>query len=144
MERHPDLLSKLPPQSIEVEQGVLGAILLDQEALIRVLDILHEQDFYQDGHRWIFRVMVDLFEDNAPIDVLTVSERLKKQERLDNIGGSAYLAATMEAMLLHVNDEPRTVPMPPEVLAIVEATHTAHTSLPIPEQAGQGIGLRRK
>jgi acyl-CoA thioesterase FadM len=55
-----------------------------------------------------------------------------------------YLAATMEAMLLHVNDEPRTVPMPPEVLAIVEATHTAHTSLPIPEQVGQGIGLRRK
>jgi replicative DNA helicase len=96
MERHPDLLSKLPPQSIEVEQGVLGAILLDQEALIRVLDILHEQDFYQDGHRWIFRVMVDLFEDNAPIDVLTVSERLKKQERLDNIGGSAYLAELTE------------------------------------------------
>lgn len=54
MERQPDLLQKLPPQSTEVEQGVLGAILLDQEALIRVLDILHEQDFYQDAHRSIF------------------------------------------------------------------------------------------
>ena len=96
MERHPDLLTKVPPQSTEVEQGVLGAILLDQDALIRVLDILHEQDFYQDAHRWIFRAMVDLFEDNAPIDVLTVSERLKKQERLDNIGGAAYLAELTE------------------------------------------------
>ena len=96
MERHPDLLTKVPPQSTEVEQGVLGAILLDQDALIRVLDILQDQDFYQDAHRWIFRVMVDLFEDNAPIDVLTVSERLKKQERLDNIGGAAYLAELTE------------------------------------------------
>ena len=96
MERHPDLLTKLPPQSVEVEQGVLGAILLDQEALIRVLDILHEQDFYQDAHRSIFRTMVDLFEDNAPIDVLTVAEQLRKQECLDQVGGAAYLAELTE------------------------------------------------
>ncbi len=91
-----DTLQKLPPQNIEVEQGVLGAILLDQEALVRVLDILQEQDFYQSAHRWIFSVMVDLFEDNTPIDVLTVAERLKKQEHLESIGGAAYLAELAE------------------------------------------------
>ncbi len=91
-----DTLPKLPPQNIKVEQGVLGAILLDHEALVRVLDVLQEQDFYQSAHRWIFSVMVDLFEDNTPIDVLTVSERLKKQERLESIGGAAYLAELVE------------------------------------------------
>lgn len=91
-----DTLPKLPPQSVEVEQGVLGAILLDQEALVRVLDILQEQDFYQSAHRWIFSAMVDLFEDNSPIDVLTVAERLKKQERLESVGGAAYLAELAE------------------------------------------------
>ncbi len=55
-----------------------------------------------------------------------------------------YLAATMEAMLLHVNDEPRVVAMPPEVMAKVEATFEAHTSLPRPEQAGRSIGLSKK
>lgn len=91
-----DTLPKLPSQSVEVEQGVLGAILLDQEALVRVLDVLQEQDFYQSAHRWIFSVMIDLFEDNTPIDVLTVAERLKKQERLESVGGAAYLAELAE------------------------------------------------
>jgi replicative DNA helicase len=96
MERQRDVLQKLPPQSVEVEQSVLGAILLDQEALVRVLEVIDERDFYQDAHRWIFQTMVELFEDNIPIDVLTVSDRLKKRERLDTIGGTAYLAELAE------------------------------------------------
>jgi replicative DNA helicase len=92
MALQPDILQKLPPQSVEVEQSVLGAVLLDQEALVRVLDVINERDFYQDVHRWIFQSMVELFEDNVPIDVITVAERLKKKERLEAVGGAAYLA----------------------------------------------------
>jgi replicative DNA helicase len=87
---------KLPPQSIEMEQGVLGAILLENEALVRVLEILDEHDFYQEAHRWIFRAMIELFEENIPIDLLTVSERLRKQERLEAVGGASYLTELVE------------------------------------------------
>jgi len=86
-----DSLQKLPPQSVEMEQSVLGAILQDNHALVRVLEILHERDFYQDAHRWIFQTMIDLFQDNVPIDVLTVTERLRKKGRFESAGGGAYL-----------------------------------------------------
>lgn len=96
MERQSDILHKLPPQSLEVEQSVLGAILLDQEALVRVVEIIQDRDFYQDGHRWVFQAMLELFEDNVPIDVITVAERLRKNERLESVGGAAYLAELSE------------------------------------------------
>ncbi len=96
MEGRQGLLHKLPPQSTEVEQSVLGAILLEHEALVKVLEVLDERDFYQEIHRWIFQAMVELFEENVPIDVITVSERLKKKDRLEAVGGSAYLAELSE------------------------------------------------
>jgi replicative DNA helicase len=96
MDGQPGFLQKLPPQSIELEQGVLGAILLQNEALMRVLDVLHERDFYQEGHRWIFQTMLELFEENIPIDLLTVTERLRKNERLERAGGVAYLTELVE------------------------------------------------
>jgi replicative DNA helicase len=91
-----DSLQKLPPQSVEMEQSVLGAILQDNHALVRVLEILQERDFYQDAHRWIFQTMVDLFQDNVPIDVLTVTERLRKKGRFESAGGAAYLVELVE------------------------------------------------
>jgi len=91
-----DSLQKLPPQSVEMEQSVLGAILQDNHALVRVLEILHERDFYQDAHRWIFQTMIDLFQDNVPIDVLTVTERLRKKGRFESAGGAVYLAELVE------------------------------------------------
>ena len=91
-----DALQKLPPQSVEMEQSVLGAILQDNHALVRVLEILQERDFYQDAHRWIFQTMIDLFQDNVPIDVLTVSERLRKKGRFEAAGGAAYLVDLVE------------------------------------------------
>ena len=87
MEGRSGLLHKLPPQSTEVEQSVLGAILLEHEALVKVLEVLDERDFYQEIHRWIFQAMVELFEENVPVDVITVSERLKKKDRLEAVGG---------------------------------------------------------
>jgi replicative DNA helicase len=79
-----------------MEQSVLGAILLENEALAKVLEILDERDFYHDAHRWIFQAMIALFEENVPIDLLTVTERLRKNERLEAVGGASYLAELVE------------------------------------------------
>jgi replicative DNA helicase len=79
-----------------MEQSVLGAILLENEALVKVLELLNERDFYQEAHRWVFQAMIELFEENVPIDLLTVTERLRKRERLEAIGGAAYLAELVE------------------------------------------------
>src|SRR5262245_45444169 len=96
MERHPGLLQKLPPQNVEMEQSVLGAILLENNALVKVLELLDPRDFYQDAHRWIYEGMIELFEENMPIDLLTVTERLRKKDRLEAVGGAAYLAELVE------------------------------------------------
>jgi replicative DNA helicase len=92
----PDVLQKLPPQSVPMEQSVLGAILQEQNALVRVLEVLDERDFYQEAHRWIFQAMMELFEENIPIDLLTVTERLRKKDRLEAIGGASYLAELVD------------------------------------------------
>jgi replicative DNA helicase len=96
MDGQPGLLQKMPPQSVEMEQGVLGAILLENDVLVRVLEVLEDRDFYQEAHRWIFQAMIELFEENTPIDLLTVTERLRKKERLEAIGGASYLTELVE------------------------------------------------
>jgi len=84
-------LDKLPPQSIEAEQSVLGSLLLNKKAIIRIADILRPEDFYRDTHRHIYETMIELFEKNEPIDILTVSSRLDAKKLLEKIGGSSYL-----------------------------------------------------
>jgi replicative DNA helicase len=79
-----------------MEQSVLGAILLENEALVKVLELLDARDFYQEAHRWVFQAMIELFEENVPIDLLTVTERLRKRDRLEAVGGAAYLAELVE------------------------------------------------
>lgn len=96
MNGQPGYVQKLPPQSGEMERGVLGAILLESDALVRVLEVLDERDFYQDAHRWIFRTMIELFEENTPIDLLTVAERLRKKDQLEAVGGASYLTELVE------------------------------------------------
>jgi replicative DNA helicase len=79
-----------------MEQSVLGAILLENEALVKVLELLDARDFYQEAHRWVFQAMIELFEENVPIDLLTVTERLRKRDQLEAVGGAAYLAELVE------------------------------------------------
>lgn len=86
-----ELPDKLPPQSIEAEQSLLGCLMLDKNAIIKVADFLQAKDFYKGIHQKIYQVMVDLFERGEPIDLLSVSTRLKEKEFLDEIGGNAYL-----------------------------------------------------
>ncbi|MEM0994605.1 MAG: DnaB-like helicase N-terminal domain-containing protein, partial [Bacteroidota bacterium] len=83
---------KLPPQAPKLEEAILGAIMLDKDALPIVLDILQHESFYKPAHQKIYKVMMDLFEQSQPIDMLTVSEGLKKAGDLEEAGGPYYLA----------------------------------------------------
>jgi replicative DNA helicase len=83
---------RLPPQNLEAEQCVLGSILLQQGALVKVLELLTPEDFYREAHQAIFKAMVSLFEKNEPQDIITVTNLLKDRNVLDAIGGPAYLA----------------------------------------------------
>jgi replicative DNA helicase len=86
-------LDKLPPQNIEAEQSILGAILIDNDALPRALEIIDIDDFYRQSHRMIFNAMVELFEKNEPIDLITITDCLKRREEIDAVGGVSYLSS---------------------------------------------------
>src|SRR3989344_2092125 len=83
---------KVPPHSIEAEVSVLGALLLDKDAVIAIAEFLLPEHFYDEKHKEIYESMIELYEERTPIDVLTVSERLKTQKALKKIGGVSYLA----------------------------------------------------
>ncbi len=83
---------KLPPQNIEAEQIVLGSILLDKNSLTKIVDFISEKDFYNPAHAKIYGVILDLYEKHQPIDILTVTNKLKEKKILTEIGGSSYLA----------------------------------------------------
>jgi len=87
---------KLPPHSLEAEQSVLGGLLLDNDAVDKVGDILADGDFYSDAHRLIFSHIVRLVTDGKPADVVTVSESLASAQKLDYVGGLAYLGALVQ------------------------------------------------
>lgn len=82
---------KLPPQDIDAERSVLGALMLDKNAVIRVADLIAPNDFYQPAHAKIFEAIFELFERNEPIDILSVTKKLKDKNLLTEIGGSSYL-----------------------------------------------------
>ncbi|HTR44283.1 MAG TPA: replicative DNA helicase [Thermodesulfovibrionales bacterium] len=85
-------LDRLPPQNLEAEQSVLGAVLLDNEAISKALEIISPEDFYRESHRKIFNTMVELYEKNEAIDLITVSDTLKRKNELEAIGGVTYLS----------------------------------------------------
>jgi replicative DNA helicase len=86
-----DLIDKTPPQALEAEMAVLGAMLIEREAQAKVLDLLDESCFYKPAHQAIFRVIAHLFAEGAAVDVVTVGEQLKNQQLLAEIGGSSTL-----------------------------------------------------
>ncbi|MHA7842760.1 MAG: replicative DNA helicase [Winogradskyella sp.] len=82
---------KIPPQAIDLEEVVLGAMMIDKKGVDEVIDILSPEAFYKDAHKYIFEAIFKLFENSEPIDLLTVSSQLKKDEKLDLVGGDFYL-----------------------------------------------------
>jgi replicative DNA helicase len=96
---------KIPPQSIEVEQAVLGAMLLDKEAIGKAVEIIEKDSFYRDDHQKIFSVIVGLYDKNQPVDIITVSDELAKRKELDNVGGRVYLLELTEKIATTANIE---------------------------------------
>ena len=84
-------LGKLPPQALDLEESVLGALMLEKEALTNIIDILKPENFYKDAHKEIYQAIIDLFNNSQPIDLLTVTNQLKKNGTLDIVGGSYYV-----------------------------------------------------
>ena len=82
---------KLPPQALELEEAVLGAMMIDKKGVDEVIDILQSEAFYKDAHKHIFEAIFQLFTDSQPIDLLTVSSQLKKNAKLELAGGDYYL-----------------------------------------------------
>ena len=83
---------RIPPQAIDLEEAVLGALLIDKNALANIIDILHPDAFYKNQHKNIFKIITILFGNNQPIDILTVATELRKEGLMKISGGEAYLA----------------------------------------------------
>lgn len=80
-----------PPQSIDIEASLLGSLLIDGDAFIKIVDQIQSDDFYDEKHRMIFSAMRSLYDKRSPIDILTMSEQLKNDSRLDIVGGASFL-----------------------------------------------------
>lgn len=86
-----ELLDKKPPQNIEAEQSLLGCLMLDKNAMVKVVDFISADDFYKDVHKEIYQTMMELFEKSEPMDIISISTKLREKGKLDHIGGSTYL-----------------------------------------------------
>lgn len=84
--------AKIPPQNVDAEMSLLGAVLIDEEVLADVTEITKPRDFYDKRHAFIYEGMVNLFEHHKPVDLLTLTDELSKKDLLDEVGGSKYLA----------------------------------------------------
>ncbi|WP_236913953.1 replicative DNA helicase [Clostridium sp. Cult2] len=85
-------LGKIPPHSLEAEQSVLGAMILNKEAINTAIEQLHPEDFYKEANKEIFEAIIELFNRNEPVDLITLSEELRKRGTLEKLGGVTYLA----------------------------------------------------
>jgi replicative DNA helicase len=96
---------RTPPQAIEAEQAVLGAMLLDEEAVVHALELLDESCFYLSQHRKIFQALSNLFERNTAIDILTAAEELNRLKELENVGGREHLSKLVDMVMTTANIE---------------------------------------
>src|SRR5882757_2694933 len=96
---------KVPPQAKDLEEAVLGAIMLEKSAFDTVVEILKPECFYAEGHQRIFRCMQGLAQKSQPIDILTVVEELKTREELDIVGGPYYVTKLTNAVVSSANIE---------------------------------------
>lgn len=84
-------LERQPPQNLEAEQSLLGCLLIDQDAMMKVADIVRPEDFYRDSHRLIYGTVCELYERHEPVDILTLGNRLEEKGHLQRVGGRSYL-----------------------------------------------------
>ena len=105
MNSQSDGAERLPPQAVEAEAAVLGAMLLEQDAISIALEILDDTAFYREAHRKIFSAIIALYDRNEPTDVITLSEELEKRHELPAVGGSFYLVGLTEGVSTAANVE---------------------------------------
>ena len=89
---------KLPPQNLEAEESLVGCLLIDKESIYKISDFLSAEDFYSTNHQKIYQAIIDLFNKNEPIDLLTVSNVLKNKDELEKIGGTSYLSSCINSI----------------------------------------------
>lgn len=94
---------KLPPQAVDLEEFVLGAMMLDTVAVNNVIDILHEESFYKESHRKIFAAIAELFQKGEPVDLATVRAQLSKSGTLDFVGGPYYISMLTDRVTSSAN-----------------------------------------
>ncbi len=93
-----DVLAKIPPHSLEAEESLLGCLLIDKDAIIKIADSLMPQDFYKDSHKIIYETIKDLYSSQEPIDIITLANRLEERKKLDLVSGRSYLAKLSNAV----------------------------------------------
>ncbi len=91
-------LNKIPPQNIEAEAAVLGAVLVNKEAMDKVADTLVDSDFYRNDHQIIYRAILRLYDKRAPIDLVTLTNEIESSKQLEQVGGAAYLAELVNSV----------------------------------------------
>jgi replicative DNA helicase len=96
-------LQKLPPQSLEAEESIISAALLDNNILLDILDILTPEAFYKSAHQKIFSAITELFAEDQPVDLVTLAEHLRRSNELESIGGAAYLAKIVDTAPVPAN-----------------------------------------
>ncbi|MBN1931481.1 MAG: replicative DNA helicase [Desulfobacterales bacterium] len=96
-------LNKVPPQSIEAEESILSAILIDNSVLLDIIEMLAPEDFYRSAHQKIFAAITELFSRSEPADLVTLSNILREKSELEEIGGATYLASLVDTVPLAVN-----------------------------------------
>jgi len=98
-------LERLPPQNLEAEQAILGSMLLEEEAIVYAAELLDESAFYKDAHRKIFSALLTLYRGNVSVDLITVTDELKKRNVLEEVGGASYLATLTSIVPTAANAE---------------------------------------
>ena len=98
-------LERLPPQNLDAEQAVLGSMLLEEEAVVQVAERLDESTFYKETHRKIFVALLSLYKESTPVDLVTVTNELKKRNLLEEVGGASYLATLTSCVPTAANAE---------------------------------------
>lgn len=92
------MLDRIPPQSVEAEQSVLGAMLIEKEAIIKVMEILNPEDFYRESHRVIYQAALSLANRSEAVDIITITEQLRKDDKLEAVGGISYVTSLANAI----------------------------------------------
>ena len=96
-------VDRVPPNNIEAEEALLGSLLIDTDAIFEVASFLHADAFYLEKNRWVYQAILDLNEGHKPVDLITLSDELRRREQLDELGGEAYLIGLINLVPTSVN-----------------------------------------